>query len=98
MILSDIVIKWKFDYEMEPEEQTWHEQFVDTFKFKFDRWLQYCGVNSNYQVNFDLIYFPLARKFIITKISLNMDLLIYHLKNDHRFFKAYFLDTYPGEY
>lgn len=91
MILADIDIKWDFDYEMHPDEQEWHEQFVATFKFKFDRWLQSCGVNSNYQVHFNLTYFPAVRKFKVQDISLNKNLFIHRIEEDRKFFKAYFI-------
>ena len=98
MILADITIKWNFNYEMDPEEQIWHEKFTDTFKFKFDRWLQSCGVNSSSIVIFDLIYFPAVRKFFLKKISLNQELFAHHLQNDHKFYTSYFLESWPEEY
>jgi hypothetical protein len=95
MILADITFKWKFDHEMCPEEQTWHESYVDTFKFKFARWLQNCGINSNYRVVFDLYYFPHLRKFYLVKISLQEDIIINALKLDKKFCKTYLISELP---
>jgi hypothetical protein len=98
MILTDIDISWKFDYEMRPEEQEWHEHYVDTFKYKFKRWLVYCGSNSNYRVDFILFYFPTIRKFYISKISLQQDIVVSLLEKDTRFYSEYFTSTYPDIY
>jgi hypothetical protein len=95
MILADITFKWKFDYEMCIEEQTWHEEYVDTFKFRFHKWLQNCGISSNYRIVFDLLYFPKQRKFYLQKISLREEIIFHNLKKDRDFFKLYFLDKLP---
>lgn len=94
MVLSDISIKWKFDYEMSPDEQTFHEQFVDTFKFKITRFLNECGFNSNYRICFDLFYFPQIRKFYVDNISLNEKVLLSHLKNSYQL-KSFFIWEIP---
>lgn len=93
MILADINIKLEFDYEMSPEEQTWHEQFIRTFNSKFDRWLQSCGVNSNYRVIFEINYYPESRKFYFIKISRQEDAILSALKMDRSFYKEYILET-----
>lgn len=45
MILCDIAVKWKYDYEMCPDEQSFHESYVDTFKSKTTSFLNNCGFN-----------------------------------------------------
>lgn len=79
---------------MSPEEQIFHEHFVDTFKFKMSKFLDECGFGSNYRVCFDLFYFPQLRKFYIEDISLNKEVLLKHLKNSHKL-KDYLLWKYP---
>lgn len=93
MILADINFKWKFDYEMSPEEQTFHEQFISAFESKFSRWLQNCGVNSNYRVTFEINYYPHIRKFYFVKISSQEDLILNALKIDRSFSKDYIIDS-----
>lgn len=80
---------------MSPEEQTFHEYYIDTFNTKFGRWLDNCPVNSNGIVIFNLFYFPAVRKFYINQISINEDLLLYHMKNDKQFFESYLLTSFP---
>lgn len=94
MILSDITFKWKFDYEMSPEEQTFHETFVDNFKFKMNRGLVESRLQFSYVVCIDILYFPQFRKFFIEDISLNKEVILKHLKNSHTL-KDYFLWKYP---
>lgn len=94
MILSDITIKWKFDYEMEPEEQTFHENFVDTVKFKIARHLSNCGVNSNYRICFEVYYFPQIRKFYVYEISRNSNVIFGNLKAAYSL-KDFLIWEYP---
>jgi hypothetical protein len=93
MILADINFKWKFDYEMSPEEQTFHEQFISVFESKFSCWLQNCGVNSNYRVTFEINYYPHIRKFYFIKISRHEYNILSALKLNRTFYKEYIIDS-----
>jgi hypothetical protein len=94
MILADITVKWKFDYEMCPEEQTFHELFESGFKSRLTRYLSNCGFNANYRIDFEFFYFPQLRKFYLVSISLNERILLNKLKLAHDF-KDYFIWELP---
>ncbi|MES2238879.1 MAG: hypothetical protein V4497_01340 [Bacteroidota bacterium] len=94
MILADINVKWKFDYEMSPEEQTFHEVYESSFKSRLAKYLNNCGFSSNYPTNFDFYYFPQIRKFYLVQISINENVLIGRLKEAYNL-KDYFIWEHP---
>lgn len=89
-MLSNIDIVIKSDYEIPYQDQDYHDNRVELFKFQFSQWLDKSKIQYTGVMFINCIYNPQTRLFEIVKFEPNDNRILNNLKNDINFYNKYF--------
>lgn len=87
----DLDITIKTDRELTPEEQEYHEFWINQFKGHFDEWFLKCGIPYSYSLHFNIDYFADKRKFTITYVNRYQERIFERIRMDDYFYNRYFV-------
>lgn len=86
----DLDVTLKTERELSPEEQEYHEFWIEQFKHHFDEWFSKCGIPYSYSLHFNIDYYADKRKFKIVQVNKYQPQIFDRIKSDREFFRRYF--------
>lgn len=85
-----IAVDIKGDYEWSPEEQEYHEQFIDQFTFRLEKSLKEGNFPDRAWLKINLHYLADKRLFKLHSSESFQDRVLSHIKQDV-YFRKYFI-------